>query len=175
MESKSEQGLSQSARKGVGLFNLLLVVALIAIVAAVLFDKAQFVREEARLAMFKNYASLFQAAVRMVHGKWYMKGQPQGTKTVLMENGKVVGVTPAGWPVNGVFGKSEGSAQGCVEVWNSVLANSSAMAALTNRDMFTASYKQHVCTYTLNAEPGFRITYNISTGSVATVTDLFLL
>ncbi|GEM_PF-5092083 len=172
MESRPEQGSSLPTQKKFSVFGLVAVVILAAIFSAVLLDRVQFVRKYTDLAVFKDFSSTFQTTIRMVHGLWYMNGRPKGTKTVLLENGKIIGVTPTGWPVNGIFGSSEGSAQGCVEVWNSVVAKSSAMASLSHRDMFTAGYKQGVCTYTLNTQPGFRITYNINTGSVATIADV---
>ena len=129
-------------------------------------------REKARVAVFKNIAATFKTAIRLAHSLWKTHGKPRSTRTVVLEGGVIVGVTPNGWPVNGVFGTAEGSAEGCTEVWNSVLSKNSSMASVTDREMFQASFEAPICTYNLNTRPGYRITYNLETGGVAVVTKI---
>lgn len=158
--------------QGFSLLELTLVVGLVAILWLVLQGRVQNLRERAYLAVFKNVAGSFRAGIQIAHGIWFAKGARSSVKTVIYTDGKIVGVTPEGWPINGIFGAIEGSAEGCAEVWNAVLSRHSSMASTNDREMFQASYEKPICIFALNSRPGYHITYNVNTGGVAVITKI---
>ena len=164
----NDKHMKQRAEQGFSLLELVLVVALVAILWTVIQDRLLISRERAYAALFKAAVGSFRSAIAEVHGAWFVEGKFQAARVVIMSDGKIIGVTSEGWPVNGIFGTDKGSSEGCAQVWNSVLDRGSMLAATTGDAIFRARFYAPFCLYILNKYPSYTMRYNIHTGRVVT-------
>lgn len=96
--------------RGFTIIELVIVIVLVAILAAVALPRFVDVDDEARRAAARSTMSAFQEAVRLAHAKWLADGSRPSS---LVIDGRTVQFNDNGWPKSQVSDTAD-----CIDVWN---------------------------------------------------------
>jgi MSHA pilin protein MshB len=162
--------------KGFTLIELVVVIVILGILAAVALPRFISVTKDAHESAVKGVGGALASAVLLVRSQWEVNRNNGSTTTpntnVAGFGDGLVDVNASGWPLG------TGAALNCVQVWTNILQGSapsvgtvSTVAAPVD---YVATTAGTTCTYTYQLDPpisattGDRIVYNSATGSVTT-------
>lgn len=164
----------KQANRGFTLIELVVVIAILGILAAVALPRFINVTDDAHEASIRGTGGALASAVLLVRSQW----EVNRSKTIVAPGTAVVGfgadnviVNANGWPVGITGGSAAGSAEACVDIWNNVLQGSAPRVAIAtgNNAEYVASTGGQQCIYTYQAQAGgSTITYNLNNGNVVT-------
>ena len=95
MHVATSQNLARPDTHGFTLIELVVVISVLAILAAVALPRLVTVSEESHTANAQGTSAAFEAGASIVHGKWLSQG---GGASVPTEGGGTVSVNTLGWP-----------------------------------------------------------------------------
>jgi MSHA pilin protein MshB len=144
---------------GFTIIELVIVIAIIAILAAVALPKFVNLTTDARTASLSGVRGGLSSAVQIVHAKW-LAGGTGVAGLVTMEGGSTIQVNAAGWPTLDTANGPQDTAQ---ELYN-LLMSTNLQANWTSTS--TPAAGAGSCTFTLPGTGGGTITYSGVTGSV---------
>ena len=161
--------------KGFTLIELVIVIVIIGILAAVAIPKFAALTSQARTAENRGIGGGFSAAIMIAHTAWIAAGASGSASTVTLE-GTAVNVNGTGWPDGGAGAGNITAAQ-CQSVVTQILNNppttstTTCAAGVNTCYAITFTTGPNICTYTLNANgaavtPATTIVYNASTGAI---------
>jgi len=133
--------IRKALQKGFTLIELVTVIVLLGVLTAIALPKFIDLTDDAQIAISKALRGNLQSALKMVQLKAELQNKPDS----LVINGNTVHLTTVGWPYS-----QSADAQGCIELWNSLLESPPAIVAwssnLTTQN-WSARYLWTVCFY----------------------------
>ncbi|MFL1484808.1 prepilin-type N-terminal cleavage/methylation domain-containing protein [Marinobacter sp. LN3S78] len=157
--------------RGFTLIELVVVIAILAILAAFALPRFTSLSEQAHASSIQGTAGALSAGVALVKAQWVANGTTTATTDVVGFGDDDVDVSDDGWPISAGSDANSTTMTNdrCVEVWNALLqSNAPTVSTGTDTD-YSASAGTTICTYTYQLDgEGSTITYNADNGEIVT-------
>lgn len=150
--------MDNRAQHGFTIIELVVVIALLGLLAAVALPKFADMTAEARTAAFEGVKGGFTSGVQIVHAKWLAQG---GGSTVTVEGATIEVNSTTGWPTIDTSNASQDTAS---ELY-ALMMSGPLPATWSSSEVPTAGTDAGTGTYTLTAS-GSSFTYDAATGVV---------
>lgn len=160
--------------KGFTLIELVAVIVLLGILSVTALPRFISLSEDAHSSAVAATGAAFKAGVDQVHLLWITRGSTGAILNFIPLAGTNAGgdlsVNSHGWPAD-TRGTSltMNSTNDCIDVWRAVMNDGSSSVAASGSVDYFALRSGDTCTYTHQAFTAFSVTYNSTTGAVATI------
>lgn len=154
------------------LLELLVVIAVIGVLAALALPRFMAIADDAQEAAVQATAGALSAGVIMVRGQWELnraRGQSSGSGPVTgFGTGNVI-ASATGWPLGT---HNTGNAEACTEIWKNVMQGTIPSVATTGATAdYLAIYVDMQCRYRYQRSGRHEIRYDTASGAVEVRAD----
>lgn len=155
--------MSRDAQQGFTLLELVVVIVIVGLLAAVALPRLMSATGDAQAASVNGTAGALAAGVAMVRAQWELnRASGRGGLNVAGFGDGDVDVNELGWPVATASGPG---AQGCAELWRGVLLGAAPSVAVRGSAAYLAEFDTPLCRYHYQRDTR-RIEYDTRTGAV---------
>lgn len=158
--------------KAFTLIELIVVIVILGIMAAIAAPRFVDLSDDARDASFTSTGASFESGVKLIHYKWLAAGSPGAVLNFIPNadtvSGNDLSVNANGWPADsrGVS-LTLNSTNDCIDVWNSVLLEGAPTISAGTTEDYQATYNGGFqCTFTFQAINSKNITFDSTDGTV---------
>ncbi len=155
-------------QRGFSLFELIVVVTLIGVLAAMSIQYYNKAADDSRRVSIEALAHNFTSSVMSVHAQWLLQGSSRAGVTQVDLDGSLLMVNGQGWPVSvgsqvhrNYVSSYQGSTaqQDCADLWMTLLQNPSPYVLAGDQDDEGVRYQistagDGVCRYSLRTRAG---------------------
>jgi hypothetical protein len=119
-EQGVHRGHSHCTLSGMSLMELVIIVTVLGVFAAIILSRLVFMTDEARIAAGVSIRSAFAGGINGAHNQWLAESQPN---RVNLEN-VALAMNNTGWP-EAVSENANGhvTPEKCLEIWNIIMQN----------------------------------------------------
>lgn len=163
----------KNIQKGFTLIELVVVITILGILAAVALPRFIELTDQAHRASVEGVSGALATSVALVHAQWMAAGQTVAVTDLIGFGNDDVDVSANGWPT-GIAGNTDPTAitaADCIQLWRGMLqANAPVVAAAAGTDVdYVGTRVGSSCrfTYQLNGV-GDYVEYNPINGEVTT-------
>ncbi|MGB0468359.1 MAG: type II secretion system protein [Pontibacterium sp.] len=148
---------------GFTIVELVVVIALLGILAAVALPRFLNVTDDAHQASVSGTGGAFKSGVSLVKAQSVVESAASEN---ISFDGQTIYVNADGYPQ----GDATVVSSSCVKIWNAILQAGSPSAATAAGSDYLVTEDTDVCTYTYNKKNTYKITYTPASGLVAIAT-----
>lgn len=162
----------RSIFRGFTLIELIIVIALLALVAAAILPRFARLDAAAHKSTVAATAGSFRAAVVLVRATYIVKGRTGAVDNLAGFGNNTVDVNTAGYPTDTANSNTITGTTTCINVWNGIMDNPPSVTTGTSTTFdYRVTRAGQTCTYTYrrSTSPTRSITYNAATGAVTLV------
>lgn len=178
----------KNSPQGFSTLELVIVIAILAVVAITAANKLLNISDDAQLANLNDNASALQQGVDFAHAKWLTSGHSQEVRNLAGYADGTLDMNPNGYPIGTNKGQRfrrpfniPNRHNGCIQIWQTLLTKPPSVASGNNNADFRAyRYRgdeghNSMCDFVLRKlgdtrnrrRSELKITYNSFTGEVS--------